>query len=271
MAVPPDQGGRPSAGLLSPELWRIPGIRPDGRSAMASRRRRDGTLLEAGNASGSEIKTFGAATASPDAMREEFARQIHRKENRWPRLDREPDRRESILEDSVGYIDVADRQDTDPDTPWYSVHDNGYYGVAQNNARILREAERLGIDPDLVRAIMYAEYANGFGYGGPAQYVLGRAESLYPMNIRPNPWQGLAGEQEDLNDPDANVRAGVTLIKRISNRLSDPSIAKIATLYNSLAKDQVTNYGAQVEQIYNDKLWQRPPSRQLKWPYRRQR
>ena len=247
MAIPPDQGGRPSSGLLSHELWRIPGIRPDGRSAPALRRRRDGTLVEVGDVTGNGTKISIAATASPDAMREELARQKHRKENRWPRLDREPDRQESILEDSVGYIDVADSQDADPETPWYSVHDNGYYGVARNNARILREAERLNVDPDLVRAIMYVEYANGFGYGGPAQYVLGRADSLYPMNIRPNPWQGLVGEQEDLNDPDANVRAGVTLIKRISNRLSDPSIAKIATLYNSLAKDQVTDYGARVE------------------------
>ncbi len=48
------------------------------------------------------------------------------------------------------------------------------------------------------------------------------------------------------------------LLKRIADRLSVPSIAKIATLYNSLAKDEVSDYGAQVARAYRDKLWTVP-------------
>lgn len=190
-------------------------------------------------------------------MRGETARQIHRKENRWPLLVREPDRRKSILENSAGLFDIADNPDANGSAPWYSFHRDGYNGVKRHDARIEREAKRLGIDPDLVRAIVYVEYANGYGYGGPAQ-LAGLAGSLYPMNIRPKIWQDLAGANADFNDSDVNVRAGVALLKRIKDRLTDPSIAKIATLYNSLAKDEVTDYGARVEQAYRDKLWEVP-------------
>jgi soluble lytic murein transglycosylase-like protein len=192
--------------------------------------------------------------ASADAMRDATAREIHRKENRWPLLTREADRRKSILGDTAGLLDIEDSPDADWSTPWYSAHGDGYRGVKRHDSRIEREAKRMGVDPDLVRAIMYVEYANGYGYGGPAQ-AAGSAGSLYPMNIRPKIWQGLAGEGADFNDSDVNVRAGVLLLKRIADRLSDPSVAKIATLYNSLAKDQVTDYGAQVARAYRDKLW----------------
>jgi hypothetical protein len=195
-----------------------------------------------------------------DVMRGTTARELHRKENRWPTLGREADRRKSIIGDTPGVFALADSPNASPTTPWYSVHDNGYYGVARNDSMIAQEARRIGVDPDLMRAIMYVEYANGYSYGGPAQ-LLGQAKSLYPMNIRPDRWQALVGDDGDFNDSATNIRAGALLLKRIGDRLSDPSIAKIATLYNSLAKDQVTNYGAQVARAYEEKPWTKKPDR----------
>jgi len=125
---------------------------------------------------------------------------------------------------------------------------------------IAQKARRIGVDPDLMRAIMYVEYANGYSYGGPAQ-LLGQAKSLYPMNIRPDRWQALVGDDADFRDSATNIHAGALLLRRIGDRLSDPSIAKIATLYNSLAKDQVTDYGAQVARAYEEKPWTKKPDR----------
>jgi hypothetical protein len=105
------------------------------------------------------------AQVSADAMREATAREIHRRENRWPLLVHEPDRRKSILESTAGLFDIADNPDVDGSTPWYSMHGDGYNGVKRHDSRIEREAKRIGVDPDLVRAIMYVEYANGNSYG----------------------------------------------------------------------------------------------------------
>lgn len=238
---------RRPVGLLSDELWR----EPDRRVVLAAHRSDGDISVEPTPGAGAS-----AATAA-DAMRGETARQIHLKENRWPLLIKEADRRQSILGNAAGLFDIADNPDADARTPWYSFHRDGYNGVNRHDSRIRREAERRGVDPDLVRAIMYVEYANGYSYGGPAQLV-GQADSLYPMNIRPKLWKDLAGKDADFNDSDVNVRAGVSLLRRIADRLTDPSVAKIATLYNSLAKDQVTDYGAQVERAYRDKLWAAP-------------
>lgn len=246
-------------GLLSEAVWRMPERRavvdetelPEGGGYDRS----DGRAILAADASNDDsgVRPPLATDAGAAAMREETARETHRKENRWPSLVHEPDRRKSILQSTPGRFDIADNPDGDWNTPWYSVHRDGYNGVKRHDSRIEREAKRFGVDPDLVRAIAYVEYANGYSYGGPAQWV-GAAGSLYPMNIRPDLWAGLVGDA-DLNDFDANVRAGVLLLKRIAERLSDPSIAKIATLYNNLAGDEVSDYGAQVARAYRDRLW----------------
>jgi len=244
-------------GLLSKAAWTEPEQavpdRSDGRPILAA--------SEASGSSGgkgpaptdvvAEIATPGQTAA--DAMRGTTTREIHRKENRWPLLIREPDRRKSILANSAGLFDIADNPRADGATPWYSSHRDGYSGVKRHDARIEREAKRVGVDPNLMRALAYVEYANGYSYGGPAQWV-GAAKSLYPMNIRPDRWAGLVGDA-DLNDSDVNVRAGALLLKRIAGRLVDPSVAKIATLYNNLARDEVSDYGQQVARAYRDKLW----------------
>src|SRR5262249_36586745 len=226
-------------GLLSPDLW-LASEQGGSRPAQFD--------LDKRSQSDSDSPT------AADIMVGTTARLIHRKESRWPTLFHEADRRKSILANEPGLFEVTDNSDASSARPWYSDHNNGYYGVARNDSLIQQEAQRTGVDPDLVRAIMYVEYANGYGYGGPAQAV-GMAKSLYPMNIRPDRWQGLAGSGADFGDSETNIRAGTQLIKRIADRLVDPSVAKIATLYNSLAKDKVTDYGAQVARVYGDKSW----------------
>jgi hypothetical protein len=51
---------------------------------------------------------------------------------------------------------------------------------------------------------------------------------------------------------------GATLLRRIRDRLQDPNIQNIATLYNGLSKGNVTDYGNRVDEIYRTKEWNRP-------------
>jgi hypothetical protein len=47
-------------------------------------------------------------------------------------------------------------------------------------------------------------------------------------------------------------------MRRIQDRLDDPTPEKIATLYNGLMKEQVTDYGARVARYYKEKPWLKP-------------
>lgn len=107
---------------------------------------------------------------------------------------------------------------------------------------------------------MYSENANGASYG-PIFEELGVARSLLPMNIKPRLWAELSGGGADLSDPLQNIRAGVVLIRRIMDRIQQPSVAKVGTLYNSLAKESVSEFGARVAKVYESQLWEKAPLR----------
>ena len=78
------------------------------------------------------------------------------------------------------------------------------------------------------------------------------AKSLLPMNIKPGMWAGLDGvKKEEFENPEANIRAGVTLIKRIQDRLDDPSEAKIGSIWNYTGAEQVNDKGARIQKIYD--------------------
>jgi soluble lytic murein transglycosylase-like protein len=153
---------------------------------------------------------------------------------------------------------VRDNPKVDGSEPWYASRSYGTDAVRKYGPLVDQAAKSAGLDADLVRAIMHVEHANGGFYGYAAQHA-GIAKSLYPMNIRPDLWQTLAGPNADFDDPQTNIDAGVRLIKRIRDRLVNPSAARIATLYNNMAADFTSDYGAQVENAYSAKPWLLPP------------
>jgi soluble lytic murein transglycosylase-like protein len=169
--------------------------------------------------------------------------------------------------------------------------------VQKHDQEIEEEAARVGVDPDLLRAIMYVEVSQGY-YGYPFEkrdwvdahwpmatsfkpvldLMLPQADSILPMNVKRSLWGGLLNDGQNysrryieagrnkgvvidqtrdvLDNPRLNIRAGAILLKRIQDRLADPSIRNVATLYNGLAQPAVTNYGAQVEQAYRNREWE---------------
>lgn len=172
-----------------------------------------------------------------------------------PSLTLDAERRKSILDDTPASFPIKYNPNADGSEPWYTEHRIGSDAVAKTDKLIEEEANRLGLDPDLLRAVIYVENSQGH-YGGLAGLVekLGMAKTVFPMNINPALWSGVIGVRpEDLSDPQLNIRAGATLLKRIKSRLSDPSIAKIASIYNFGGAEQVSDYGTRVEEAYYGK------------------
>lgn len=56
-----------------------------------------------------------------------------------------------------------------------------------------------------------------------------------------------------------NVQAGVTLIRRIQERIEGPTVTKIASVYVFSGREKVNDYGARVAEVYAKREWQRLP------------
>ena len=176
-------------------------------------------------------------------------------------------REQAILRNKPAIFDIKGNPRADARAPWHADPVVGYSTVKSHAKLIEEEARRAGVDPNLVKAIMYVENAQGHYFGGGRLAErLGRAKSILPMNVRHDPWGKLGFSERDLRNPRLNIRAGILIIKRIRDRLQNPTIAKIATLYNSLYKDNVTAYGARVSDVYRRRLWEIKP-RELPPPH----
>ncbi len=229
------------------------------------------------------------AQASTQAPVSTSLDEAHRAENRWPVIDAKDERarRQSIIENSPAIFRVGKYANADGFHPVHALEQGvkallrqealGATQVRQHDSLIKEEAERVGVDPDLLRAIMYMEVSQG-AYGYPAE-LLDWSDSILPMNVKRSLWGGLLNDgrpysrryieagrdkgvvidqgQDVLDDPRLNIRTGATLLRRIRDRLQDPSIQNIATLYNGLSMENVTDYGKRVDEIYRTKEWNR--------------
>lgn len=115
------------------------------------------------------------------------------------------------------------------------------------------KSAQYGVDSNLVKAIMYMETTHGWYDSWVSPFE--KNTSILPMNVRPDTWSGLGYSRDDLKNPQTNIEAGIRIIKGITERLENPSVRSVATLYNSLAKDKVSDYGARVQAIYDSKPW----------------
>lgn len=85
--------------------------------------------------------------------------------------------------------------------------------------KVLKEAERQGIDPDLALAVAYQE--SRFG----ANTVNKKSSARGPMQLL----EGTAKELGvDANDEDQNIRGGVTYLKQQIEKYEDPLLAAVA-------------------------------------------
>jgi len=174
-----------------------------------------------------------------------------------PKLDDAPERTENILGDRPGRFIVDENPDADGKAPESAEPWLGWDATTENAKYIEQAARDHGVDPDLVRAITWVE-ASQFGRGGLDRLAdyLGISSSSLPMNIQRNTWAGLIGAKPDeLKDRQTNIAAGAALLRRITDRIEDPTPEKIGSVWNYVGREQVSDFGAQVGRVYRERPW----------------
>lgn len=132
----------------------------------------------------------------------------------------------------------------------------GKNAVREHDKKIIKYAQKHNLDPDLTRAVMFAENARGW-YGIPME-AIGASESILPMNIQKGRWSGLVGKTaDDMYDEDVNIEAGTILLRRISDRISKPTPEKIASIWHGLGQEKTDEFGEYVGRIYRQKPWRK--------------
>lgn len=175
-----------------------------------------------------------------------------------PVVNIEADRIQVLIDDAPALFQIGENPDADKTYADHRAnHNAGVYAVWQHSAIIEREAERQGVDADLVKAIMYVENAHGKNYGDVTE-ALGVADTILPMNISMETWSGLGAEPEEFFDPEINIRIGVMLVRRIRDRIAEPTPEKIASIWIFTGRELVNDYGARVQDVYERRVWMQP-------------
>lgn len=163
-------------------------------------------------------------------------------------------------------FDVKDNPDADGDMPFYEA--SHAPEIAKYNVMIEAAGKAFQVDPDLIRAIMYMETTHGY-YDKLRPWIGGENKSILPMNVNVAYWGDFVGDRDGLADPATNIRAGARMLRAIMNNLpKDAPISHIASLYNSHRAESVSNYGARVARIFDEKLWQKKNAPLVGWPSR---
>ena len=209
-----------------------------------------------GTTSEPEISEDKLAQSEPEPAQFDATGRIIREENNIPVPERKPmlslkERKNAILDNSKDIkFNIASNPKADGSKPWYTI--DAYSGVKKNKKTIEHEAKKANISPDLVKAIVYLETTQGYY---DSTLPSGVNKTIRPMNIHAEYWKGLGYDRKDLDNPKKNVQAGVLLLKRISDKMPNASVDKIATIYNSLDARHVSDYGARVKKLIEEKPW----------------
>jgi hypothetical protein len=188
------------------------------------------------------------------ALKREVEKPVSRKES----FERE----ESILNDTPAQYEVERDPKNIKWDLWDEVRTFGSKGkeaIKKYDSLILKNAEKHNLDPDLIRAVMYAEHSRGHkgGFNDFADKVH-MSDSIMPMNIQNERWAKIIGKKpEDMYNPDLNIEAATILLKRIRDRIKKPTPEKIGTLWNGLSMKKTTEFGEYIGGLYHEKPWKK--------------
>lgn len=173
-----------------------------------------------------------------------------------PIVNTEADRKKSIIENTPAIFEINDNPSAVASEPLIELDSQSE--VAKWCGLIIQSAQKHKVDSRLAMAIMYMETTHGWYdkvYPDFLERRFPMRQSILPMNIYYSYWKKLGITRELLNCPYYNIDFGIILLSRIQVRIKNPSIAKIASIYNYLGAEKVNNYGARVAKIYFTQPW----------------
>ncbi|KIP71415.1 hypothetical protein SN11_16905 [Vibrio harveyi] len=173
-----------------------------------------------------------------------------------PIVNLESSRIESILNDTPAIFEIAENPNADGSKPFL---ESGMLNPIESGEIYNAMAAKYGIDPDWLKAIAYMENTHGFYDAIPPLNLVNT--SYRPMNVQYKTWSKLADEL-GFNEwqvqyrVECNVELGALILSRIIDRVPNPTIEKVASIYNYTGKENVSDYGMQVKRIYEERLWE---------------
>lgn len=167
------------------------------------------------------------------------------------------DREESLLRNTKAQFEIKENLDAVSDPPIYELPNLGTRAVKKNDHIIIEKAEQYKVDPDMLRALMWAENARG-GYAGLGELAdkVGLSDTIMPMNVDKDRWGRLAGKKpSDMYNSEDNIETAAVLVKRIENRVRDATPEKVGSIWVFSGAENVSDYGSYIGRIYEDKPW----------------
>ncbi|WP_316975744.1 hypothetical protein [Shumkonia mesophila] len=178
-----------------------------------------------------------------------------------PTINEEKARIQNIIEDKPARFQI--RRNPEADGRW-RLHEDPVLGseaVMERDPIIREMAEKHGVDPDLIRAVMWAENARGNKGGVNALAdLVGKSNSPLPMNMNKETGAKLLGKQpEDLYDARNNIEAATIFLKRIRGRIDapNPTPAQIGSMWLFTGSEQTNDWGEFIQRVYDEKPWER--------------
>lgn len=208
-------------------------------------------------------------------------------------LSKKEDRKTSILNNTPAIFNITDTYGLLGKAP---VHSLDIFDEVDLYEDIIEKiANKYSVDSDLVKAIAYLETTQGWydrgnlfakstfdkvvrripflpistleflGVNQKISEKIPDAKSYRPMNLFYKEWEDLCVENnitelDLIKSPEKNIQLACILLKRIEERIPNPTIEKIATIYNFLGAEETREYGARVKQIYLNKEWKKTNS-----------
>lgn len=133
-----------------------------------------------------------------------------------------------------------------------------------------RIAAEAGVDPLLMKAILYYENASSSDFRfwlkrqteDMESWTFGLfqgSNTVPPMRVNAKMFGSiLDGKSNSLHDPIRNLRTAALLIRRIQDRVSAPASSEaIASIYQFLGRERISDYGLTVARIMQDQPWNR--------------
>ncbi len=171
------------------------------------------------------------------------------------RLTSSDERRDSILNNTPAIFEYRPNPNEKEEHRLHEFHFLGRQAFEEHGDKVEAMAEKHGVDPDLMHAILYMENARGHKFiGNEIADRVSLSDSQMPMNINPTLWGALVGK-DDLLDVDDNIEAATILVKRISERLKNPTPRAIGSVWNHIGRETPNNLGLVVDRVYAEKPW----------------